>query len=113
MQPDIIAKVTMLIMDKGGKASIPPPIPPTHYGCPMFINGEGFDCRLLLDQVERTLEAGITAEVPIKFLNFNLVKNLLAPGVRFTLWEMRDFAEGEILEICHHAEGSTARHHNE
>ncbi|WP_412023492.1 hypothetical protein [Burkholderia cepacia] len=97
MQPDIIAKVTMLATGSGGKTSA---IPPVRYGCPLFINGQGFDCRLLLDQVGYGLEPGATAEIPIKFLFFDLVRDLLAPGVQFTLWEMRHFAEGEILEVC-------------
>jgi hypothetical protein len=46
------------------------------------------------------LSWGGSAEVPIKFLSFDLVKNLLAPGVHFNLWEMQYFAEGEILQVC-------------
>lgn len=94
MQPDIFAKVTMFASDAGGKTLA---IPAVRYGCPLFINGRGFDCRLLLDQVGHGLEPGDAAEIPIKFLYFDLVRSHLAPGVRFTLWEMRDFAEGEIL----------------
>ncbi|WP_423197598.1 MULTISPECIES: hypothetical protein [unclassified Cupriavidus] len=97
MQPDIIARVTMFTPDAGGKAS---GIPATRYGCPLFIENQGFDCRLLLDQVHHGLTPGNTAEVPIKFLYFDLVRPLLSPGVRFTLWEMRHFAEGEILQVC-------------
>ena len=97
MQPDIIARVVMFAMDKGGKSS---PIPSVRYGCPLFIDGHGFDCRLLLDQVGYGLEPGTTAEVPIKFLYFDLVRSFLAPGVQFALWEMRYFAEGEILQVC-------------
>ena len=97
MQPDIVARVTMFAPDAGGKSSA---IPAVRYGCPLFINGQGFDCRLLLDQEGHGLEPGATAEVPIKFLYFDLVRNLLVPGARFTLWEMRHFAEGEILQVC-------------
>lgn len=97
MQPDIIARVTMFASDAGGKSLA---IPAVCYRCPLFINGQGFDCRLLLDQVGHGLELGATAEVPIKFLYFDLVRDLLAPRVRFTLWEIRHFAEGEILQVC-------------
>lgn len=97
MQPDIIARVTMFASDAGGKSLT---IPAVRYRCPLFIDGQGFDCRLLLDQAGHGLDLGATAEVPIKFLYFDLVQGLLAPGVRFTLWEMRHFAEGEILRIC-------------
>ncbi len=97
MQPDIVARVTMLTSDAGGKISA---IPAVRYGCPLFINGQGFDCRLLLDQAGYGLEPGATAEVPIKFLYFDLVRNLLVPKTLFTLWEIRHFAEGEILQVC-------------
>ena len=97
MQPDIIARITMFAPNAGGKSSA---IPAVRYGCPLFINGQGFDCRLLLDQVEHELVPGATTEVPIKFLYFDLVRNLLMPGVRFTLWEIKHFAEGEIIRVC-------------
>ncbi len=97
MQPDIIARVTMFAFDKGGKSSA---IPPIRYGCPLFIDGQGFDCRLLVDQVGHELQPGTTEEVPIKFLFFDLVRSRLVPGARFTLWEIRNFAEGEVLRVC-------------
>lgn len=97
MQPDIIARVTMFASDMGGKSSA---IPPIRYGCPLFIDGQGFDCRLLLDKLGHKFEPGTTEEVSIKFLFFDLVRSHLLPGARFTLWETRTFAEGEILQVC-------------
>lgn len=38
-----------------------------------------------------------TAEVPIKFLMPDLIKPRLQAGARFTLWEGKDFADGEVL----------------
>lgn len=95
-QPDIIARVTMYSSQVCGRSTIPA----VRYGCPLFIEGQGFDCRLLLDQVGHGLEAGVEVEVPIKFLYLDLVRELLRPGVRFTLWEAKNFAEGEIVTVC-------------
>lgn len=97
LQPDIIARVAMFPSNIGGR---PVPIPAVCYRCLLFIDGQGFDCRLLLDQIGHGLAPGDAAEVPIRFLSFDLVKNLLSPGAYFNLWEMRNFAEGEILQIC-------------
>ncbi|GHU24562.1 hypothetical protein AGMMS50243_27830 [Betaproteobacteria bacterium] len=42
---------------------------------------------------------GETADIPIKFLYLDLVKDKLKSGAKFSLWEMRDFAEGTILHV--------------
>jgi hypothetical protein len=96
VKPDIIARVRLLPSDQGGRKS---PIPPVRFGCPLFIGGNGFDCRLLLDQVATTLVPGGEAEVPIKFLFLDKVRDRLTPGATFDLWEGGMFAHGEILEV--------------
>jgi hypothetical protein len=77
LKADIIARVTLYPTTSGGRET---PIPAVRFGCPLFIAGEGFDCRLLLDQTGVALSPGASAEVPIKFLFLNLVKNRLAAG---------------------------------
>lgn len=96
LQPDIVARVSLYPADKGGRQK---PIPPIRFGCPFFFEGEGFDCRLLLDQAGVSLEPGDTVEVPIKFVHPELVKPRLQSGARFTLWEAGDFADGEVLKV--------------
>jgi hypothetical protein len=96
IEPDIIARVSVYAANHGGRQST---IPPVQFGCPFFFEGEGFDCRLLLDQVGVSLSPGSTADVPIKFVCPELVKPRLHRGARFKLWESGDFAEGEVLEI--------------
>jgi hypothetical protein len=96
LKPDIIARIHLYPTDQGGRQKV---IPPSRFGCPFFFAGQGFDCRLLLDQVGVSLAPGTTAEVPIKFLYPELVKTKLTPGSRFKLWEAGDFADGEVLEI--------------
>jgi hypothetical protein len=82
--------------DAGGKAVT---IPPVQFRCPLLINGELFDCRLLLNQTGTSLSPGRTADVPIKFLYLDLVRNLLMPGAKFALWDMQNFADGTVLEV--------------
>ena len=94
--PDIIARVTMRSADAGGRTV---GIPSVQFRCPLSINGELFDCRLLLNQVGFGLLPGSTADIPIKFLYLNLVQDMLIPGSRFTLWDMGDFADGTILDV--------------
>jgi hypothetical protein len=96
VMPDILARVTMYLPGNGGKRDA---IPPVQYRCPLSINGRQYDCRLLLNQIGKGLFLGETADIPIKFLCFDLVKDQLLLGAKFTLWEMRDFAEGTILEV--------------
>ena len=94
--PDIIAKVSMLPTDQGGKKKS---IPPIQFGCPIQLDGEGFDCRLLLDQIGKGLAPGETIIVPIKFLYPELARPRLKLGLRFTLYEIGKIGDGEILEI--------------
>ena len=68
-----------------------------YYGSPFVLGGDAFDCRLLLQG--RRLELGKTYEVPVKFLNWQLVGPRLAEGTRFVLWEGKDVAVGSILRI--------------
>lgn len=96
LKPDIIARVSLFATAQGGRTTT---IPSVQYGCPLFIAGEGFDCRLLLDQVGISLAPGTTADVPIKFLFIDLVRSRLAVGVQFKLWEGGTFAEGKILQV--------------
>ena len=75
------------------------PIPPVQFGCPLFFQGELFDCRILLDQIGISLEPGSHYTVPIKFLNPILIKPRLKTGTQFKLWEFRFFADGEVVDI--------------
>ena len=103
---DIIGRVRLYTPEEGGRCSV---IPPVQFGCPFFFEGEGFDCRLLLDQVGSALAPGSRAEVPIKFLYPEYIKPRLRPGQHFQLWDLKTFAEGEILEVLSSEEGLDRR----
>jgi len=96
IRPDIIARITLLPTDQGGKTKT---IPAIQFGCPIQLEGESFDCRLLLDQIDSSLAPGQTVTVPIKFLYSELARPRLKIGLLFTLHEIGKIGDGEILEI--------------
>jgi hypothetical protein len=96
MRPDVIIKVRFKTTAEGGRQSSIT-IGETPYGCALLIEGEAFDCRLLVN--EKTLQLGNTYELPIKFLNPGLVLSKLSPGKPVTLWEGKEIAEGEVVRL--------------
>lgn len=96
LTPDIIAEIHMYSTKHGGKKKV---IHNIQFGCPLFYQGEGFDCRILLDQVGASLGPGQITRVPIKFLFPELIKSRLTSGDQFTLWDAGIFAEGKVIEV--------------
>ncbi|WP_323123603.1 hypothetical protein [Burkholderia alba] len=94
MSPDIVIDVTFFTHAEGGRHSA---IEGEFYACPLFIDGEGFDCRLLLGG--RQLRLGLNYEVPVKFMNRDLVISKISIGTKIFLWEGRKIAEGTIKSI--------------
>jgi hypothetical protein len=94
INPDAIIKVRFKTTAEGGrKTSLVANI----YSCPLFIDGEGFDCRILLGNQQ--IELGRWYSLPVKFLNRDFVFQKLTPGKLITLWEGKDIANGEVLEV--------------
>ena len=91
MKPDVLARIRMnTVNHRHG------PISPPKFRCPFVFEGELFDCQLLLEAVPNAIVPGDVVDVPIKFLNPAMVKPRLATGVRFKLWDLGNFAEGEV-----------------
>src|SRR5262249_11317942 len=95
MHADIIAHVWLYPTAYGGRQG---PTPKDTFGCLLELNGGCFDCRLLLTETG-PLSPGQQADVPIKFLNFDLVKDQLVPGKKFFLRERQTIAAGEVAKI--------------
>lgn len=93
IKPEIIATVRFLNTDEGGRKG---PTPDKSFGCLFSFGEENFDCRLDLSKTG-PIEPGQKVSVPIKFLFPEYVKELLKPGSRFYLRELRKIAEGEII----------------
>ncbi len=95
MMPDVFLEVRFKTPDEGGRNT---PIRGDFYACPLFVDGEGFDCRLLIKDV--TLELGQWYELPVKFMNKDLVLPKLSVGKAVTLWEGKDVASGKVLRLA-------------
>jgi hypothetical protein len=103
-KPDIIANV-YLYPDKtknpcSEAKSMSKSVLSKQFDCPVFFGEKslgGFDCRLLLDQINKTVSFGERAEdVPIKFLSYDLVKPHLVVGKRFKMWAGRIIGKGRL-----------------
>ena len=95
-----IAKITFLSAEQGGRTQ---PIPLMNFGCPVFFEGidalsaHGYDCRLLVPEYGTAIFPGETVNgLAMIFLYPEDVFPHLRQGVRFTLWEGKTIAHGEI-----------------
>jgi|ERR1700722_19819659 hypothetical protein len=91
---DVTINVRFKTTEEGGRKT---PISGEFYACPMLIDGKGFDCRIDLDG--KKVELGHNYVLSVKFLNRSSVVPLLYPKKPVILWEGKDIANGEILEI--------------
>jgi len=93
--PDLLAKVTFYSTEIGGRKGV---TPHDIFGCPLEFDNEYFDARFDLTE-SGEVKPGTTVNLPVKFLNKELVKQKLSVGVKFKLWESGTIGEGEILEV--------------
>lgn len=89
---DIVARVRLYETAEGGRAG---PTPGDKFGCLLVLGKDCFDCRLLLSETG-ALHPGASARVPIKFLEPELVRDLLDVGSRFLLRDGKVIGEGEV-----------------
>ena len=94
IKPDAIIEVRFKTADEGGRNT---PVSGNFYSCPLFIDKEGFDCRLFIGN--ELIELGKWYRLPVKFLNRDYVISKLSPGKAITLWEGKDVASGRVLEV--------------
>lgn len=95
MQPDAVIEVTFLSCEEGGRTS---PIEGDQYGCPLMVNGHGFDCRFVLSEASR-FELGKTYPIRVKFLFPELALAELREGDAIRLWEGKTIARGKVLKL--------------
>jgi hypothetical protein len=93
--PDAFLEVRFKTPEEGGRSTS---IRGDFYACPLFVDGEGFECRLLIKDV--TLELGQCYELPVKFMNKGLVLPKLFVGKTVTLWEGKDVGTGKVMRIA-------------
>jgi len=94
MKPDVIINVRFLTTAEGGRNTA---VEGQFYACPLFVDNEGLDCRLLLEG--RRLVLGSTYEVPVKFLHRELALPKLAVGKDVLLREGRNVAKGRVVKV--------------
>ncbi|OGV52840.1 MAG: hypothetical protein A2X49_09360 [Lentisphaerae bacterium GWF2_52_8] len=92
---DIIAEASFIPAEYGGRKDA---TPSGFFGCPFLFNGKLYDCRLLLDKTG-LLQPGMTAIVPIKFLNPSIILPFIKTGDVFGLWEIRMIAYGKVISV--------------
>ena len=92
--PDAIIEVRFKTYSEGGRKT---PITGSVYNCPLFVKDTGFDCRIALN--ESPIELGVTYELPVWFLNKELVLPHIWPGVAIYLWEGKEIAKGTVKYI--------------
>ena len=95
MKPDAVIKVRFLTTEEGGRESA---IEGERYGCPIMVDGHGFDCRFVLTGATR-FDLGETYKIEVKFLNSESAMNELEIGTMISLWEGKTIAEGKILTL--------------
>jgi hypothetical protein len=103
MSPDAYIEVKFRTTEDGGRKT---PVTGEFYACPMFIDKEAYDCRLLIKGM--ILELGHLYIVPVKFLNRDSVLPKLFVGKNIVLWEGRDVADGKVTKIMPELQGHNA-----
>jgi hypothetical protein len=98
MQPDVVLRLRLRTTAEGERKGPVFVNPGMHFGCPLVIERQYFDCRWL--QGDRVLDLGYEHCVPVKFLSFALVAPLLAVGKEIQMWESGIFADGVFTEVC-------------
>ena len=94
MTPDAYLKVRFMTPEEGGRNT---PIQGDYYACPLFVEDEWFDCRLLIGG--KTLALGQLYELPVKFMNKDSVLPKLSIGKVVTIWEGKDIGLGAVIKL--------------
>lgn len=95
IDPDAIAEIRFFLPSQGGRRTNPKPS--KFYTCPLFVEGNGFDCRILTN--EKIIHLGTTYQFSIVFLNWDFASPHMKAGTQFLMWEGKNIGEGRILEV--------------
>lgn len=97
------AKISFFSEAEGGRSQA---IPSIDFGCPMYfentpgLSSHAYDCRLLVSEYGKAIFPGDAVEdIKIAFLSPEEVIPRLEIGTRFTLWEGKTIAQGEVVSI--------------
>jgi len=93
--PDIFAEVRFKKPEENGRHT---PISGDTYACVIYVDDEGFECRIPLEG--KTIQLGCTEQISILFMNPDLARPSIQVGKSIRLWEGKDVASGHIVRIC-------------
>ncbi len=99
IKSDVLATIYLYHTTHGGKKF---PITSEYFGCPVSFEKstkQGYDCRIYLYDIKIISPGDICANIPIKFLDWDTVKFLIASNKRFYLWEGGFIGEGIVEKI--------------
>src|SRR5688500_17145122 len=96
MTPDIIMSVRIFLPSEGGRSTA---VSGEVYGCPLFVEDEGFDCRLLLHGVR--LELVDVYEVDVMFLTRDVIISRLSIGKEVLVWERKNVGVVHVINPLH------------
>lgn len=92
---DIKAKINLYLAEEGGRSSA---TLDTHFSFRIEIGGKYFDARAILSNHGK-LKPGDVVELPVKFLDPQVVLPQMRIGCKFPIWEMSQVGELEVLEF--------------
>lgn len=94
MDADAIIKIRFKTTSEGGRQA---DLTGDYYSCPLFVDGNGFECRLFISGL--TIHLGTWYDLPVKFMNKVLVLPHLSNGKLIDLWEGKIVANGSVVKI--------------
>ena len=94
MKSDAVIEITFLTTEEGGRKSL---IEGDRYGCPILVDGRGFDCRFVLAERSR-FELGRTYQIGVKF-HAETAMAELEEGDAISLWEGKTIAKGRVVKL--------------
>lgn len=95
IKPQAVIRVQFLPPSAGGREL---PLVAKNYGCPVLVEGKGFDCRFVLSE-EMKFEFGQTYSIGVRFLSPKKALEALCVGQEIELWEGKVIAKGSVEAI--------------
>ena len=100
---EIFANIIFYKTEDGGRKS---DLPNMRYNCPLFfedveaLSSNGYDCRLLLNQLNEPINLGDTInDVQVLFLSEQEILPHIKIGTKFKIWESGYIGEGVISKL--------------
>ena len=97
MVPDIVINIRFLTPSEGGRTTSLAENFLPYYAAPMLIDGQYFDCRIILNG--KGFDLGKHYEFPVAFLHRATAMKEISIGKEISLWEGKIIAKAKITGI--------------